>query len=519
MCVAASPEFQELLRLLADQHLQELQQASQTHSNAADQSHTMCPGPSPQLSQSQQVPTLPLEDLPSPCSKKQSQSGVDLQEAISSQADLKNRLEALPFSSEARETTTSFEDDLAVESGTWFGKLRMLLVSDHYEVAIGSLIMLNVCFMAVEIQYDGDRLGFDMGYPGMNQNPEIFWERAMGVVFYLNYVFTSLFVLDIAIRVPVLGCGFWKMWANWLDFVVVGSGVVELALGKSKLPVNCVFLRMLRLVKSARGLRLIRFSRILESFHLLLKCLTSSVNVLFWSLCVLFVIQCIAGMIISQLVKGYLDDDSIDVEAKKEVFRYYGTFSKTILTMFEVLFANWAPACRILLDHVSEAFMLFFIFYRCLVGFAVLNVMNAVFIQQTMKVVQADQELVIAQKHKAAENYGKRLKLFFSQLDTSGDGHLSWDEFSVMLTNPRMKHWMGSLELESHDLVNLFHMIDDGDGQISVDEFLSGAGRLKGQAKSVDVANVLAMVKRMDHKLDSMMPCAEKKGDHCSIMC
>lgn len=31
-----------------------------------------------------------------------------------------------------------------------------------------------------------------------------------------------------------------------------------------------------------------------------------------------------------------------------------GTFTKSILTMFEVMFANWAPPCRLLTENVSE---------------------------------------------------------------------------------------------------------------------------------------------------------------------
>ena len=34
-------------------------------------------------------------------------------------------------------------------------------------------------------------------------------------------------------------------------------------------------------------------------------------------------------------VSEYLVDDSIQIEERREVFRYYGTCTKTLLTMFE----------------------------------------------------------------------------------------------------------------------------------------------------------------------------------------
>ena len=39
-----------------------------------------------------------------------------------------------------------------------------------------------------------------------------------------------------------------------------------------------------------------------------------------------------------------------------------------------MLFANWAPPARVLIDNVSEWYSLVFVIYRCFVGFAVLNV-------------------------------------------------------------------------------------------------------------------------------------------------
>ena len=36
-------------------------------------------------------------------------------------------------------------------------------------------------------------------------------------------------------------------------------------------------------------------------------------------------------------VSEYLVDDSIQIEERREVFRYYGTCTKTLLTMFEAV--------------------------------------------------------------------------------------------------------------------------------------------------------------------------------------
>ena len=42
--------------------------------------------------------------------------------------------------------------------------------------------------------------------------------------------------------------------------------------------------------------------------------------------------------------------------------------------LLEVMFANWAPSCRALVENVSEWFSVFFLFYRCVIGVALINV-------------------------------------------------------------------------------------------------------------------------------------------------
>ena len=58
---------------------------------------------------------------------------------------------------------------------------------------------------------------------------------------------------------------------------------------------------------------------------------------LFWSFCLLTFVQCVAGLIVSTLCRDLFVDEDYDKEVRDEVFRYYGTFTRTFLTMFEPL--------------------------------------------------------------------------------------------------------------------------------------------------------------------------------------
>jgi len=172
---------------------------------------------------------------------------------------------------------------------------------------------------------------------------------------------------------------------------------------------------------------------------------------------------------------------------RQEVFKYYGTFTRCFLTMFEILFANWSPPCRVLVENVSEWLSIFFLIYRCVLGFAVLNVVNSVFVQQTMRTASSDEELAFKQKEKDVAQYARKVSKLFAHMDDSGDGAINFEEFSKLVTSPKLKFWMSQLELEYHDLLSLFEFLDNGDGQITLQEFIEGAARLRGSAKALDV--------------------------------
>ena len=61
------------------------------------------------------------------------------------------------------------------------------------------------------------------------------------------------------------------------------------------------------------------------------------------------------------------------------------------------------------------------------------------------------------------------------------------DEFQQLLEHPQLQMWLHNLEVETTDLLGLFHILDDGDGEISLEEFEAGLMRIKGIARSFDL--------------------------------
>merc|ERR1719362_701522 len=176
--------------------------------------------------------------------------------------------------------------------------------------------------------------------------------------------------------------------------------------------------------------------------------------------------------------------------------------------MFEIHMANWAKPCRVLVETLGEMVGNIFIFYRCIAGFALMSVIGAVFVQQAMSVQQQDQDLTILRKQKEAESYSRKLRQLFSDLDNDGDGQLSKQEFEAITEDPDLKAKMESLDINPDDLQGLFTLLDTGDGFVSADEFLTGATRVRGSARNIDVAQLLVMVNRLEqtiHRMDKLL--------------
>ncbi|CAJ1452141.1 unnamed protein product [Effrenium voratum] len=382
---------------------------------------------------------------------------------------------------------------------TFWACFEFWVRSERFDIFIAFLVFANFITMAAEVQYEGMDVGYSLGHRFMTIPSSEYWPGAPAVFQVCGTFFLVVFSMEILVRLLFLRAAFCKTCYNIVDFLALLASVVELW---RSLPVDPTLLRLCRLAKLFRTIRFLKMSGMLDSLSMLLRCMSSSGLTLFWSLLFLGVIQLIAAMIICLLVRPYLEDVQVNEVERLAVYRYYGSFTLAVLTLFEVFFANWSPACRALTDNISEWYMTLFLIYRCAIGFAVINVVNAVFVQQTLQVAKGDEEMLFLEKQKAEEKYFRSVAGMFHKLDTSGDGSLSWEEFQQAMEDPKLCFLLQKLEIDPGDLKLLFDLMDEqGTGEISIEDFIEGITRFKGGAKSLDVGQVLLRAKRLEKSL------------------
>eukprot|EP00434_Breviolum_minutum_P003933 symbB.v1.2.003456.t1/scaffold194.1/size275082/17 len=357
-----------------------------------------------------------------------------------------------------------------------------------FDILLALVFLVDIVLLCIEQQLEGLDLAGDLNladFDGVVQPPSQWWKNWRGLFAACHFLVSLIYVLDVVAQLRFLGCKFWKLIGSYADLFAAISGIAYMVL--SFFPVHNVWMHLCNVGRLARAFRLVDVISNLPSLHLLSKCLLASRFMLFWAFILLALFQAAGGMFLSNLSMDFVRDPTADVNARREVFRYYGTFSRSFLTMFEVLFANWGPPCRVLVDNISQWYTLFFLIFRCVFGFAILNVLNAVFVNQTLRTASGDEELAFKQRQRDLKNYQNKVQTLFRNIDASGDGAISKEEFSKLVESPMLQFWMGQLELEYHDLMSLFEFLDPGDGQITLQSLMEGAFRLRGGAKALDI--------------------------------
>jgi len=223
-----------------------------------------------------------------------------------------------------------------------------------------------------------------------------------------------------------------------------------------------------------------------------------------WSVIVLFMFQVVVGLTLNNILMSFLENSENSLESRKDVWSYFGTFSKTILTMWELTLGNYAPVSNLLVVNVGEVYGYVITTYKVCVGFAVVKVITGVFLHETFRTANSDDELMIMQKRRSKSKHVKKMLQFLTAADDSNDGVLQREELKKILENPDMKVWLSAQDLDVVDVDLLFDFLDGGEGHISSAELISGVARLKGAARSIDLVGLMHMTSSLNTQMKDL---------------
>jgi len=393
----------------------------------------------------------------------------------------------------------------------WVTRLRHIIDGPYFEVFFGFVIVLSAIIMAMEMQYRGLETGNLVAYRSYNDSSLTLWPWADVFFVYAEWILGCLFTVEVLLKLFAQGRHFVTDLWNWVDVLIVGSWLVT-AVAQRDIGFNPTLLRLFRLMRLLRLLKLLGMISIFDSLYLMTTAIKSSLSVLLWGVLVLTVVEMLLACLLQSMVEDYLRDPvNTGTPEAKEVFRHFGSFARSMLTMFEMTLGNWIIPCRALVENINEWYMLGFLMHKFIIGFSVVSVITGVFIQETFKVATSDDQIMMNTKTRLMKQHEKKMSEFFKHADADGNGNLDLEEFVAVMNDPNVKKWLSSMGLDVEDGAKLFDLVHGGDEHVNAHELVVGAGKLKGSARSIDL-NILMnefrqtnlMVESIHAKLESM---------------
>eukprot|EP00927_Polykrikos_kofoidii_P023665 TRINITY_DN21721_c0_g2_i1.p1 TRINITY_DN21721_c0_g2~~TRINITY_DN21721_c0_g2_i1.p1 ORF type:complete len:712 (-),score=139.32 TRINITY_DN21721_c0_g2_i1:82-2160(-) len=383
-----------------------------------------------------------------------------------------------------------------------------------FEVGMATVIVFNALSIAAERQYESfDTAYYAVQFPRAMPSAET-WPGARSIFDIAEMVFGCVFCGELLIMLTVYRCRYFTLPWHIFDLMIVFFWVLSQFHGLfMATSLNPTLLRLARLFRLVRLLRLIRIFSLFDSLFLLIKSVMSSMGVLFWAVLLLFVVIMVVALLANHFLEDYVRDLTKPVEARLSVFRQWGSVTRAVETMFEITLGNWGPPVVLLQNEVSEWWVLFFLAYKLIVGFAVVQVITSVFIQQTFKVVARDEDVMMKEKQAEGEVFLKSIGRLFAEIDSSGDGKISREELEQCFVNQRFAAWFSALDIDISEASQVFSSIDTGEGEIDYEEFVSAIRSMKGAARSLDILRLSKSVRRIEElvlsKEEQPPPCPQ----------
>jgi voltage-gated sodium channel len=413
-----------------------------------------------------------------------------------------------------------------------FPRLARLVRSREFEAVIGVVIIVNCVTMGLEVETLIGRAGF--------YNPAmVFMDNFFAVVFLIELIMRVL-VFGWRSYVPGLAtekCG--SVWNLLEAIVVLISCVTAWMIDQDS--ENTPVLQALTILRALRLVRVVRVVSRVKIFHevwLLLRGLTGSMRVLFWTVVVIFFITymfAVFGVVlISVKIKTAYDAEVIRTQGAVpdySAFANCGTAVDTALnfrstqnsldqlkmlhestlgiwqwmfTLLQVLtLDSWMSIARPMQTYVPWSWAFFYL-YIAIAVFVLMNLVTAIIVENALKSSQKDADEVLAAKDLEKKKALKKCKRLFNDIDEDKNGELTLEEFTGAFKNPLLRKQLEVLDIHEEDSKEVFKVMDTGDGVLQLDEFFEGITRMQGPAQAKDMFRVLQITQKLanDIKVD-----------------
>lgn len=353
--------------------------------------------------------------------------------------------------------------------------LKAIVETDIFDYLMGLVLCLNAASIGWEVDYKASHI---------NEDTPVYFK-------VVEVSFCVIFSLEAGMRMWAYKLAFFyrKDWQwNVFDLIIVGLQIVEIITNASVTDSEeGTFdgLSFLKILKFGRVVRLVRMVRLIPSLKSMVYLIAASLGSFFWTIMLLMLLIYGVAIYFTDVVTDY--QKAKKKEAKQDVIDSWGALSSSIISLYEAILGgvDWHDLFDPLNKEVASPLaVILFLLYIAFATLVMLNLVTGVFVEGAQRIIRQDKDAELV----------KNVKKLFAKADKNDDAEITWAEFQTRMDtdDARLDEYFKAVDLNKAEARNLFKLLDhDNSGSLSADEFVHGCLRLKGPAKSVDLATLL----------------------------
>jgi len=247
-------------------------------------------------------------------------------------------------------------------------------------------------------------------------------------------------------------------------------------------------LGVLRMLRLGRIIRLVRMVRLIPELKSMVYLIAASMWSFFWTLMLLVLMMfCVAVYyteVAGDLAKDW--DTEGDTGMASDVRSMWGSVGQSMLSLFQAITGgdDWNNFIAVFQGTQYVINVLIFSVYIAFATLVMLNLVTGVFVEGAQRIIKEDKDVELLRTIR---------KLFMNDADVENDRELCCEEFEAKLESEQMDHFFKALDLSRQEAKDIFHILDDSmhqTGTLTSEEFVQGCLKLRGPARSVDLAAV-----------------------------
>eukprot|EP00928_Gymnodinium_smaydae_P095208 TRINITY_DN8154_c0_g1_i1.p1 TRINITY_DN8154_c0_g1~~TRINITY_DN8154_c0_g1_i1.p1 ORF type:complete len:799 (+),score=89.63 TRINITY_DN8154_c0_g1_i1:22-2397(+) len=189
-----------------------------------------------------------------------------------------------------------------------------------------------------------------------------------------------------------------------------------------------------------------------------------------------------------------------------DLIDHFGTIPRACLSLFKAIsggddWGNFLDALQPL-PFVYSVLFLLFMFYSV---FAFMNIIIGTMVESILAAAKSDQQMMVNAEKENKKEFLRNMAKIFKAVDSDNSGGISLLELQQHMEDVDVCAYFAALGVDAGQVSHLFSLLDDDDsGTITRDEFLKGVLRLRGEAKSLDIAIVLYEMESMRDEIEEL---------------